>query len=154
MKRSSTIFLKFVIGLIGITVLALCVFALPAGISSDRVGYYRPILIGLYIPAIPFFFALYQSLKLLNLIDKNKVFSEVSVRSLKYIQYCAVLISILFSAGMPYIYYAADRDDAPGVVLIGLIIISASIVIATAAALFKSLLQNAVEIKSENDLTV
>lgn len=55
---------------------------------------------------------------------------------------------------MPYIYYAADRDDAPGVLAIALVIAFASLVIASAAGLFQRLLQNAVDIKSENDLTV
>lgn len=154
MKKGSTLFLKFVICLIGAAVLALCIFALPAGISSDRTGYYRPILIGLYVPAIPFFIALFQSMKLLSYIDKNNIFSKVSVKALQNIKYCAIVISALFTAGMPYIFYAADRDDAPGVVLIGLVIIFASIVIATAAAVFQSLMQNAVDMKSENDLTV
>jgi hypothetical protein len=154
MNRGSTLFLKSVIVLIGLAVLGLCVFVLPSLIGTDRTGYYRPILIGMYVPAIPFFIALYQAIKLLNFIDKNKVFSEVSVKALKYIKYCAFAIGALYSMGMPYIYYAADRDDAPGVVAIGLVIIFASVVIAVAAAVFQRLLQNAVDLKSENDLTV
>ena len=80
MDRSSTLFLRFVVSIIGIAVLALCIFALPAGISSDKTGMYRPILLGMYVPAIPFFAALYQALKLLSYIDKNKAFSELSVK--------------------------------------------------------------------------
>ena len=154
MKQVSTLFLKAVVVIIGLLVLAVCIFVLPAGITSDKTGYYAPILIGLYIPAIPFFFALYQTMKLLGNIDTNKAFSELSVRILKNIKYCAIIISALFTAGMPYIYYAAERDDAPGVILIGLIIIGASTVIATFAAVLQRLLQDALEIKSENDLTV
>ncbi|MBP7967305.1 DUF2975 domain-containing protein [Candidatus Woesebacteria bacterium] len=154
MKPSSTLFLKSVVFLIGLAVLALCVLALPAGIMSDRAGYYRPILLGLYIPAIPFFYALYQAIRILNFIDKNNIFSEVSIVAFKKIKYCALTISALFAAGMPYIFYVGDKDDAPGVIAIGFIIIFASIVIATAAGVFQSLVQNAVDIKSENDLTV
>lgn len=153
-KQGSTLFLKTVVVLIGLAVAALCVFALPAGIASDRTGYYRPILLGLYVPAIPFYFALHQALKLLGYIEKNKTFSGLAVATLKNIKYCAIAISAVFTAGMPYIYYAAERDDAPGVILIGLVIIFASAVIATAAGVFQRLLQNAVDIKSENDLTV
>ena len=93
-------------------------------------------------------------MKLLNYIDKNKVFSDASIKALKNIKYSAIAISLLYAAGMPYILYVADKDDAPGVVLIGLVIIFASFVIATAAAVFQRLVQSAVEIKSENDLTV
>jgi len=154
MGKGSTLILKGVVCLFGITVLAMCIFVLPLGISTDRTGYYRPLLLGMYVPAIPFFIALYQSLKLLSYIDKNKVFSDASVEALKYIKYCAVTISLMYAVGMPYIFYVADRDDAPGVVLIGFIIIFASFVIATAAAVFQKLVKSAVDIKSENDLTV
>jgi MFS family permease len=154
MKRSTTFFLRAVLFLIGAIVLGLCVFLLPYGIMTDQVGYYRPILIGMYIPAIPFFFALFQSWKLLNYIDSNSAFSQLSVKSLKNIKYCGLAISGLYTLGMPYIFYAADRDDAPGVVGIALVIIFASFVIAVFAGLLQKLLQNAIRIKEENDLTV
>jgi hypothetical protein len=152
MKPVSTLFLKAVVILIGAAVLAVCIFGLPAVMPGS--GPYFPILLGLYIPAIPFFIALHQAMKLLSYIDKNKVFSESSVKSLRNIKFCATLISMLFTAGMPYIYYVAEWDDAPGVILIGLVIIFASVVIATFAAVLQKLFQNAVDLKSENDLTV
>ena len=154
MKKGSTMFLRGVVILIGLAVLALCIIVLPAGIRSDNTGYYVPILWGLYITALPFFFALHQALKLLGLIDRNKAFSRSSVLALKNIKYCALTISGLFALGMPYIFYAADRDDAPGVALVGFIIVGASFVIATFAAVLQKLLRNALDIKSENDLTV
>lgn len=154
MKQGATIFLRGTVLLIGAIVLALCIFVLPQAISSDNTGNYRPILLGMYIPAIPLFVALYQTLKLLRYIDKDKVFSDASVSALKYIKSCALIISTLFAAGMPYIFYVADKDDAPGVAALGFVIIFASFVIAVAAAVFQRLLQNAIDIKSENDLTV
>ncbi len=156
MKRGSTVILRGVIFLIGLIVLAICVFALPAAIAAETRGDfdYGPIFIGLYVAALPFFVALYQSLKLLSFIDANKAFSSMSVVTLKNIKYCAVIISTLFTVGMPYIFYVADRDDAPGVAALGFVIIGASFVIATFAAVLQRLLQNAIDIKSENDLTV
>jgi len=154
MKQGSTHILRGVVVLIGLIVLALCIFALPAGIYSDNTGYYALILGGLYVPAVPFFFALYQAFKLLDYIDQDKAFSKLSVKALKNIKYCAFIISALFAAGQPYVFYAADRDDAPGVALIGFVIIGASFVIATFAGVLQKLLQNAMDIKKENDLTV
>lgn len=154
MNKGTTNFLRGVIFLIGCGVLAICIFVLPAGIATDQTGLYRPILIGMYIPAIPFFFALYQSLKLLRFIDNNTAFSDLSVTALKNIKYCGLAISGLYLLGMPYIFRAGDMDDAPGVVAIGLIIIFASFVIAVFAGLLQKLLQNAISIKEENDLTV
>ncbi len=154
MASSSTLFLRSVIFLIGAGVLALCIFVLPVGIRSDNSGMYRPILIGMYLPAIPFFIALFQGLKLLSFIDTNKVFSPSSINALKYIKYCGLAISALYTAGMPYIFRVAEMDDAPGVAMLGFIFIFASLVIAAAAALFQKLLQNVIDIKSENELTV
>jgi capsular polysaccharide biosynthesis protein len=45
-------------------------------------------------------------------------------------------------------------DDAPGAIVIGLVIIFASIVIAVFAAVLEKLLRTAIDIKSENDLTI
>lgn len=154
MKHGSTFFLKLVIYLIGIFVLALCVVALPLGIATDRTGMYWPILLGLYVPAIPFFFALYQARTLLGIIETNNVFTPAAVEKLTNIKLSAAVVATLFCVGMPYIYYVADIDDAPGVIAIAFVIVFASVVIATAAGLFQKLLQNAVDIKSENDLTV
>jgi len=55
---------------------------------------------------------------------------------------------------LPYIYLVADRDDAPGVMLLGLVFTCAPIVIAVFAAVLQTLLHHAIQIKSENDLTV
>jgi hypothetical protein len=45
-------------------------------------------------------------------------------------------------------------DDLAGPTALGILMAFASGVIATAAGVFQKLLQNAVDIKSENDLTV
>lgn len=154
MKQIPTLFLRSALVVIALAALGFCVFMLPIGIQAEAADGYRPILLGLYVPAIPFYVALYQAWLLLGLIDKNNAFSGLSVKSLKNIKNCALVISALFAAGMPYIYIVAERDDAPGVILIGLVITGASLVIATFAGVLQKLLQNAIAIKEENDLTV
>jgi hypothetical protein len=158
MKRGSTIILRAVVIFIGLVALATCIFGLPRLIMSEMATGadfdYGPIFLGLYIPAIPFFYALYQAIRLLRFIDKNQAFSNDSVRAFRNIKYCAFIISGFFSLGMPYVFQVADRDDAPGVVALGLVIIGASFVIGTFSAVMLKLVQNAVDIKSENDLTV
>ncbi|AUS14078.1 DUF2975 domain-containing protein [Bacillus subtilis] len=160
MNRMSTLFLKIAVIFIGIPILALCIFLVPkiANYSAEllpNIVYIKYLVfIYLYVTAIPFFFALYQAFKLLSYIDKNKAFSGLSVRALKKIKYCAVTISIFYAAGMPVFYLIADIDDAPGIIVIGLVIIFASMVIAVFAAVLQKLLKEAIDIKSENDLTV
>ncbi|WP_417897809.1 DUF2975 domain-containing protein [Bacillus haimaensis] len=159
MKRE-TIFLKFVVVLMGLPVLALCIFVLPeiAGFFAElnpKLDFLQyPFLIGLYITAIVFFAALYQTLKLLSYIDKNEAFSEVSVTALKNIKYCAITIGGFYVIFMPLIYLMAEVDDAPGMILIGMVIIFGCMVISVFAAVLQKLLKNAIDIKSENDLTV
>lgn len=155
MKQSSTVFLRGAVIFVGLVVLALCIFVLPTGINQEETGAgYGPIVIGMYLTTVPFFIALYQTLKLLHYVDTNKAFSNLSVKALKYIKYCAASVGAFYTAGMPYIYLAAQQDDAPGVIVIGLVIAFASIVIAFFAAVLQKLLQSAIDIKSENDLTV
>ncbi len=152
----STLFLRIVIISIGLIIAGLCCLGLPILISSELSGDfdYGFIFIGMLVSAVPFFIGLYHAMKLLRLIDNNKAFSQKAVDALKRIKFCAFAISALYAAGMPYIFYVADKDDAPGAVAIGLVIIAATFVVATVAAVIQQLFQNAVDIKSENDLTV
>ncbi|MFS0593845.1 DUF2975 domain-containing protein [Cytobacillus horneckiae] len=160
MKQGTTLFLKIAVLLIGAPVLAICIFGLPmiakgAAESNSEFAYaLYGILIVMYVSVLPFFAALYQAFKLLSYIDKNKAFSEISVKSLKIIKYCAITISALYVVSMPFFYIFAEIDDAPGVILIGMLIIFAAMVIAVFAAVLQRLLQEAINIKSENDLTV
>lgn len=158
MGRGTTRFLKITVFLIGITILTLCIFLLPrlanyAAEMYPEFAYLQyPILIGLYLTAIPFFIALYQALKLLNNIDNNNAFSELSVKALKYIKYCAVTISILYVIGI--IFLVSQNASQPGITVLGFTIIFTSAVIAVFTAVLQKLLKNALNIKSENDLTV
>lgn len=160
MNRGTTLFLKAAVILIGIPVLALCIFLVPeianfaAELYPDMTYIKSLVFIDLYASAIPFYIALYKAFKLLGYIDKNNAFSELSVQVLKNIKYCALTISGLYVVGMPLFYLIAEMDDAPGVIVIGLVIIFASMVIAVFAAVLQKLLKEAIEIKSENDLTV
>lgn len=160
MKRGSTLFLKIAVFLIGTPVLALCIFIVPevanfAAVLFPDIPYINALVyIYLYATAIPFYVALYQAFKLLSNIDQNHAFSELSVKALKKIKFCAILISVLYVLGMPFIYLMAEIDDAPGLIVIGMVIIFASAVIAVFAAVLQRLLQEAIHIKSENDLTV
>lgn len=160
MKRVSTALLKAAVIIIGIPVLVACIFLVPeianytAELFPDISFMKYLVLFYLYIAVMPFYFALYQAFLLLSYIDHNKAFSELSVKALKTIKYCAIVISIFCIIAMPLFYFMAEYDDAPGIIVIGLFIIFASLVISVFAAVLQKLLQEAIDIKSENDLTV
>ncbi len=157
MKRE-TLFLKLSVILIGTPVLALCLFGLP-WIAKDAAGwelayFLYGIISVMYVSAIPFFVALYQAFRLLNYIDRNKAFSELSVRALRNIKFCAITISALYLVSMPLFYIIGEVDDAPGAIVIGMVFTFAPMAVAVFAAVLQKLLKQAIDIKSENDLTV
>ena len=61
--------------------------------------YFDPFIAYIYIGSIPFFVAIYQAVKLLGYVGRNEVFSERSVRALRIIKYCSLII-IGFVAGV------------------------------------------------------
>lgn len=158
--RGSTLILRLAVIAVGVAVLAFCIFALPAMwvavpkeyplIASVLYG----ILVAMYLAAIPFFIGLHQALLLLGYIDKNKAFSDLSVRALRRITYCALAISAVYAISLPLFYPWAQADDAPGLVVIGMVLVMAPLVVGVFAAVLGRLLRDAITIKSENDLTV
>ena len=158
LKPVSTLFLKLVISLIGIVTLAgLIWFPQTEGRAAnlDLFSIYAdPLIIYGFLASIPFFVALYHGFKLLSYVDQNQVFSEAAIKAVRNIKYCAITLSGFIVVGLLYIRLFAHGEDAAGPTALGMFTTFASIVIATAAAVFERLLQNAVDIKSENELTV
>jgi len=159
MKRFSTIFLQAVVVLIGMVTLAILIFVpLNEGRAAnlDLFGIYSdPFILYGYAASIAFFVALYKAFRLLGYIGKNEVFSSNSVMALKSIKYCAIVLSILIVAAGLYIRIFHHEDDDPaGFLAMCIVTTFASVVVATAAAIFEKVLQNAIDMKSENDLTI
>lgn len=160
MKRRSTLFLKAVIILMGIGAVAvMIIFPQLEGRNANAnlfsIYFQDPFLAYVYIMSIPFFVALYQAFQLLGYIGEDKVFSMDSVRALQIIKYCAIVSIILIVMAALYIrLFHAKGDDPAGFIALCIVITFSSVVIAIATAVFERLLQSAVDIKSENDLTV
>lgn len=156
--KKSTLLLKVAVALLGLPVLVVGVIGIPwllnnpASSNYDQILY--PIIVGLYLSIIPFFLALYQGFKLLTYISISQSFSKQSVESLKKVKYCAFVISGLYIMIMPFLYWLAEVDDAPGIIIMGAVPIFASLVIAVFSAVLQRLLQEAIEIKIENQLTI
>lgn len=156
MKLGSTLFLKLVLLLVGLIVLGICIFVLPHIIVVELAGDFDflPILIGVYLSAIPFLLAVYQAFRLLGYIENGNVFEPISVQALYLIKLYAFIISGLTTLVLPYVYALAQIEDAPGLFALGLVVVFASGVVGVAAGVFENLLQNAVDMKSDQDLTV
>ena len=160
MKRSPTVFLQVVIVLIGIGALALMLWephleGRNAHATLFQIYFNDPFLAYAYIGSIAFFVALYQAFKFLGFIGRNEAFSQRSVKALRTIKYCAMtLVAFIVGAEAYFFIVQRGKDDIAGGVAMGLLMIFVSAVIAAAAAVFERTLQSAVDMKSENDLTV
>lgn len=159
MKRISIRFLQGVIVLIGMVALAFLIwFPLAEGRATNLdlfSIYFDTFILYGYAASIAFFVALYKAFRLLGYIGQNKVFSANSVQALKSIKYCAIVLSILIVMAGVYIkLFHSKEDDPAGFLSLCIVITFVSIVVATAAAIFEKILQKAVDMKSENDLTI
>ena len=153
-----TIFFQAVIVLIGIGALALMLWephieGRNAHATLFEIYFKDPFLAYAYLASIPFFVALYQAFNVLGYVRQDKTFSQASVKALRIIKYCALAIIGFVAVGELFIMLG-NSDDRAGGVFMGILITFGSVVIATAATMFERILQNAVDIKSENYLTV
>lgn len=159
MTRASTLFLQAVALLIAIiTVAFLLMEPHFEGVNANAATLFDiyfddPLLAYAYIASIPFFVALYQAFKLLGNIGRHETFTPHSVKALETIKYCAITMIPLIVVGVVWIL-SVESDDRPPILAMGIITSLACIVVATAATVFARTLQKAVDMKSENELTV
>ena len=158
LKRGSTAFLQTVIVLIGVGALALMLWephieGRNAHATPFEIYFKDPFLAYAYVASIPFFVALYQAFKVLGYASQNRVFTHEAVNALRTIKYCALAL-IGFVAVSVFFMIGGDPEDRPPGTFMRILIAFPSIVVATAAAMFERILQSAVDMKSENDLTV
>ena len=152
MKRISTAFLQTVIVLIGIVALIILIwFPLTEGRATHLDLFSTdPFILYGYGASMAFFVALYNAFRLLGYIGQNKVFSTNSVKNLKNIKHCAILLSILIVVAGLFIRLTHNTEDDPA----GFLAICIVTTFVAIVAVFEKLLQNAIDMKSENDLTV
>ena len=158
MKFGATVFLRAVLVLLGIGVLVFLIWEPQAeGVNAHatlvEIYFKDPFIAYLYLASVPFFVGLYHALKVLAYAGRNKEFTPPAVRSVRTIKYCAMAL-IGFVIGAELFIFAHESDDRAGGVMMGAFIAFVAIVVATAMAVLERVLQNALDMKSENDLTV
>src|SRR6185503_17751817 len=151
-KKGPTTFLQVVIVLVGIGALALMLWephieGRNAHATLFEIYFKDPFLAYAYLASTPFFVALYQAFKVLGYIGQDKAFSQATVKALRTIKFCALAIIGFVAVGELFIMLG-NSDDRAGGVFMGILITFGSAVIATAAAIFDRVLQNAVDMKS------
>lgn len=161
MKRTSTVFLQVVVVLVGMGALAILILepqheGRNAHATLAQVYFHDPFLTYAYVASIAFFVALYQAFKLLGYVGRSEVFTEQSVRALRTIKRCALCLAACLMGAEAFFFFIqrGKEDDIAGGVMMGLMLIFLCAVVGTAAAVFERTLRSAVDLKSENDLTV
>lgn len=146
MRRRSAIFLQTAIVLFGIAVF---VFLLWEPLVEGRnahatlfeVYFNDAFLACAYLASIPFFVGLYQAFKLFGDAGRNE-FSRRSLRALRTLKYCALIVLAPVLAGEAYLFIVVrGQDDIAGGVATGIFVAFFSIATAAAAALFERTLQ-------------
>ena len=156
MKKSPILFLQVVIVLIGIVALAIMIrIPLTEGRAANLdlfSIYFDAFILYGYAASVPFFIALYKVFKLLGYIGQNKAFTLNSVSALRSIKYCAIVQGILIViAGLLIILFHYKDDDPAGFLALCIVTTFVSLVVATAVAVFEKILQNGLDLKSENE---
>jgi len=158
MKRGLTLFLQALILLFGVGVLALLLWepqveGRNVNATQFEIYFKDPFLAYIYLASVPFFVGLTRAFKILGYARRNEILSQRSVRALRIIKYCALTTAIFILGAEAYLFiFMRGKDDIAGGVMMGAFVILVSAIIATAAAVFERIVQNAVEIKSENEL--
>lgn len=160
-KKGSTLLLKVALVFMALFVLLLAVFALPSFYKSGLVEFpsipnvILGIVIAMYAVTVPYFLVLWQSWKLLVFIDQNKGFSEYSIKAFRAIKIASLIGGLILMIGfVPLLYPIAEAEDAPGLLVYGFLFACIPFVVSVFASLLEKLFQNALDMKSENDLTI
>ena len=158
--RISTIFLKTALVFMGAGVVALCTFLLPTlwnDVAAEFPDYsyaVYAVFSAMFIAAVPFLIALYSAWRLLSYIDRGMQFTKQAANAVKTIVIAAGTISFIYIVSMPFFFIWGDNDDAPGLIVIGMVLVGAPMVIAVFGSILHRLITEATDLKSENELTV
>ncbi len=144
MKLISTTILKLIIMCTAIAALYILIrFPQTEGRAAnlDILSIYTdPIIIYIYIASNPFFAALYQTFKLVENFEMNKIKSLDSINRLKIIKYCGLAIVVFMLVAETYLFTVQryKSDDIAGGVMMGFLIKLVSSSISFAASFFQS----------------
>lgn len=144
MKNLSILFLKATLVLLVLPTLALAGYGLyflfnnPA--NPDYATSLYPIVIGLYLSLIPFYYGVYKTWQILSHVRKGSLHSSQSAKDFKAVRLSAVVIGAIFILTEPFVFMVAQLDDAPGLVIFGMIPVFIAGVILAVFTVFHGLL--------------
>jgi hypothetical protein len=162
-RHNVTLVTRGIVYLMAFAVFSICAFLLPEigreeTVANPNHNSFVPFLIGAWVLSVPIFIALRQVLKLLNYIDAKSAFTERSIKALQNIKLCALIFGVLIVisalAGVLIGRSIDPTEDFTPIFTLGFIFTFTSGMVATFAAVMEKLLQDAINIKKENELTI
>lgn len=156
--KAKTTFLKFILAGLVAFILFLS-FLLTMGLLfsiNEHSVFPEQVLasISLYLSAIASLLIIYYMYRMLGLVDNNTAFSAMSLVYVHAIFRLALMEFIVLTGTLPFVYFIADNDDAPGVMVIGLGMLIIPLAVATFVSIIEKLLKNAIELKLDSELTI
>lgn len=156
--KPKTTFLKFILAGLVAFILFLS-FLLTMGLLfsiNEHSVFPEQVLasISLYLSAIASLLIIYYMYRMLGLVDNDRAFSAMSLIYVRAIFRLTIMEFIVLIGTVPFVYYIADNDDAPGVMIIGLGMLIIPLVVATFVSIIEKLLKNAIELKLDYELTI
>ncbi len=138
MKKTSTYFLQTVVVIKALIIVILCIFALPHFVEG--LTYEFPeienmkslaslFVVGLYGVSATSLFMIYYIVKIFGYVRANTFFSDASLKALKNIKDSSISLLIFFILCAPVFYAIAQRTDAPGVGVFGIMPIVYAVVL-------------------------
>jgi hypothetical protein len=109
------------------------------------------IMICAYLLCIPFFTALYQGFRVLNLIDRDKTFSKATAASLRLIRYCALVIGASFFAGIVTlrVLSAGTGEDPAGPTAIAIVVMFFCLTVTAVSTVLEKQVQKAIGLNAQ-----
>jgi hypothetical protein len=105
--------------------------------------YTDPLLIYEYFASMAFFYALYQTYKLLGYMQQDMLFSKHSIDALTKIKYSSILLSLLIiGAGIYVRIFHAQDDDPAGFLALCIVAIFVLSIVATVATMLQRRLRH------------
>lgn len=157
-QRELSNWLKIIILISGFFGLLICFVLAPRigknilGIHKSMSFMYWPCLIFMWIGCIPIYLGFYQGWKIFDNIGKDKSFSEENVVCLYNIVKLSIMEIILFSMSIVILLFLNVNNIAMYIVIF--LVLFVSIFVGTSSAILSHLINKAIELKRENDLTI
>lgn len=100
------------------------------------------------------FSALFYLYQMVSLIGNEQAFSNQILPLAKKLNQRMVGMAVTFCGILPFVYRVAELDDAPGLIIVGLMIVSIPFSLVVFGKIVEELFKQAVYLKRDQDLTI